>query len=249
MRHEIPEESQTTHQSEIASKGEAGAVVQACIRGVPAKAERLLCREGTRVERVMRRRMVSHFRKARRIRRSGKETRSVGFAARDIDPQAARGACKGDNRLNARPADVQLRTMVFKGRRGICAQAFSQGHGASRREEMSAKARFHLPMSDSTRKGAVPGKSGAMARSGISSHKGGSAQKQGENHVGDEATIQVGGLRPRGFAVRGKPPVLKTTDAVRAAVRKHLKRRKKDVNSVKKLFEKKEVRYAAADTQ
>jgi transposase len=177
---------------------------------------------------------------------------------------------------------------------------------------------------------------------------------------GDEATIQVGGLRPRGFAVRGKPPVLKTTgnrsvrcnmisavgnggdlvfmtfsdsmnvakfkkfvvqlikeigrpvtlivdnlkvhhakimkdwldakkkecgfaleyltsyspelnpdeylnrdvkaslseqtlpkntDAVRAAVRKHLKRRKKDVNSVKKLFEKKEVRYAAADTQ
>ena len=36
---------------------------------------------------------------------------------------------------------------------------------------------------------------------------------------------------------------------VRAAVRKHLKRRKKYVNSVKKLYEKKEVRYAATDTQ
>jgi len=35
---------------------------------------------------------------------------------------------------------------------------------------------------------------------------------------------------------------------VRAAVRKHLKRRKKYVNSVKKLYEKKEVRYAAADS-
>ena len=174
----------------------------------------------------------------------------------------------------------------------------------------------------------------------------------------DEATVQVGGLHPRGFAVRGKPPVLKTsgnrsvrcnmisavgnsgdlvfmtfTDsmnvtkfkrfivqlikeigrpvtlivdnlkvhhakvmadwlaakrkecgfvleylpsyspelnpdeylnrdvkaslseraltkdalAVRAAVKKHLKLRKKDAASVRRLFEKKEVRYAAAD--
>jgi len=175
---------------------------------------------------------------------------------------------------------------------------------------------------------------------------------------GDEATVQVGGLRPRGFAVRGKPPVLKTTgnrsvrcnmisavgnrgdlvfmtftdamnvskfkrfivqltkefacpvtlivdnlkvhhakimgdwlsamrkecgfvleylpsyspelnpdeylnrdvkanlseralpkdsQAVRSAVRNHLKRRKRDAESIKRLFDKKEVRYAASD--
>lgn len=176
---------------------------------------------------------------------------------------------------------------------------------------------------------------------------------------GDEATVQVGGLRPRGFSVRGEPPVLRTsanrsvrrsmisaagncgdlvfmtfTDpmnvakfkrfiaqltkeigrpvtlivdnlrvhhakalgewlgakkkecgfvleylpsyspelnpdeylnrdvkanlseralprnalAVRSAVRRHLKSRKKNAASVRRLFEKKEVRYAAADT-
>ena len=38
------------------------------------------------------------------------------------------------------------------------------------------------------------------------------ARKTGSKIMwGDEATVQVGGLRPRGFAVRGTPPLLRTT--------------------------------------